>query len=350
MISFLHKCTVAPKSGAVSCKRMVSTCADDTDFISTHGTAHRFIVNYKETKNLSNSECITSPTFRSDGYKWSICCYPKGSHKDDDNNNIGLFLELLSDYINLHVSFTLAIMDKSGSEPLQKNFNEKFGGVGSNFGLHCFIRRTTLEQGYLTKDGNFRILCFIKVLGQDFDGVPQVPIGGLKEDINKLWESGEMTDVNFDVEGEIISAHRVILSARSCVFKAELFGNMAEAKSECIRIDDMNPEVFRALLHFMYNDSLDNERETHHATIVMTQHILAAADRYEIEDLIVRCEKYLTKNLSVSTVMDVLMFAERHYLVKLKEACLEFASRQDNFIDIAFTDGYIEMAHLFGKI
>ncbi|KAJ3686143.1 hypothetical protein LUZ61_015307 [Rhynchospora tenuis] len=153
-----------------------------------------------------------------------------------------------------------------------------------------------------------------------------------------------MTDVNFDVEGEIISAHRVILGARSRVFKAELFGHMAEAKSECIRIEDMKPEVFRALIHFIYNGSFDNERDTQHATFVMTLHILAAADRYAVEGLIVKCVGYLIKNLSSDTVMDVLLFAEQHTFTELKEACLIFASKLNNFADIVFTDGYIQLA------
>ncbi|KAJ4788766.1 hypothetical protein LUZ62_040012 [Rhynchospora pubera] len=106
----------------------------------------------------------------------------------------------------------------------------------------------------------------------------------------------------------------------------------------------MKPEVFRALIRFIYNGSLDNERDTDQATFVMTQHIQAAADRYAVEGLIAKCEGYLIKNLSSDIVMDVLMFAEQHYFTKLKIACLEFASRQDNFREVAFTDGYIQLA------
>ncbi|XP_078177252.1 BTB/POZ and MATH domain-containing protein 2-like [Carex rostrata] len=319
------------------------TCVDENNFISTIETVYRFKVNYIKTKDLTHGECITSPTFKSEGYKWIICCYPNGSGKHKDKDNIGVFLELRSDYIDLHASFTLSIMDKSGTEAFQRKFNGKFS-VESNRGSHCFIRRTILEQGYLSEDGYFQILCSINVM-------PQIRIGGVKEDISALWENGEMTDVNFEVDGEIISAHRVILAARSPVFRAELFGHMVEAKKiECIKIEDMKPEVFRALLRFIYDNSLDNARDTDQATSVMTQHILAAADRYAVEGLIARCKKYLMNNLSFDTVMDVLTLSEQHNFIKLKEACLEFASRQENFTKVAFTNGYIQMAQVYPSL
>ncbi|KAJ4788769.1 BTB/POZ/MATH-domain protein [Rhynchospora pubera] len=148
-----------------------------------------------------------------------------------------------------------------------------------------------------------------------------------------------MADVKFEVEGEIICAHKVILAARSSVFKAELKSHMIEGKMGHIRIKDMKPEVFKALLKFIYDNSLDNERDTHLATSFMTQHLLSAASRYAIEGLIVRCEDYLLENLCFDTVMDVLILAEQHCLFKLKEACLEFISRQENFVKISITDG-----------
>ena len=83
---------------------------------------------------------------------------------------------------------------------------------------------------------------------------------------------------------------------------------------------------------------------------VMTQHILAAADRYAVEGLIARCKKYLMNNLSFDTVMDVLTLSEQHNFIKLKEACLEFASRQENFTEVAFTNGYIQMAQAYPSL
>ncbi|GJN03221.1 hypothetical protein PR202_ga20640 [Eleusine coracana subsp. coracana] len=67
--------------------------------------------------------------------------------------------------------------------------------------------------------------------------------------------------------GETFAAHRCVLVARSPVFRAQLFGHMKESK-QCmgeddvrvpIPIDDMDAEVFGALLTFIYTDSLPAE-------------------------------------------------------------------------------------------
>ncbi|KAJ4778627.1 BTB/POZ/MATH-domain protein [Rhynchospora pubera] len=312
----------------------LSMGADETNLISTDGSSREIVRVRTGQENListddsgkemvpigadeanldlSNGQCISSPIFKSCGYKWTIRFFPNG-YDEEDNGKVAVFLELLSDSAKLHVNFTIAILDKSGSKPLKLTSTGKFKNAPCMLGWRHFKKMTDLDERS-------------------------------KEDISMLWESGEMADVQFEVNGEIICGHKVILAARSSVFKAELKSHMAGKKIGCIRIDDMKPEVFRALLQFIYKNSLDNKRDTHWATSVMTQNLLAAASRYAIEGLIVSCEAFLMDNLSLDTVMDVLILAEQHCLFKLKEACLEFASSQENLTELSLTDGYIHMA------
>ncbi|KAJ4788767.1 BTB/POZ/MATH-domain protein [Rhynchospora pubera] len=314
-----------------------------TNLISTDGTAHQFKVNYLKMIELSNGQYISSPIFKSNGYKWAIHCYPRGIVKDNNINNmyVSVFLVLLSDCVKVCADITLEILGKSGSRPWQTSTRNLFTSTSDNWGSKYFIDRINLELNYVTEDDYFQIICSIDAVRQVFNYTSHTPIGHVKEDISNLWESGEMTDVKFEVEGEIICAHKVILAAQSSVFKAELFDHMNKEKMECIRIENMKPEVFRALLHFMYDNSVDNERDTHLATSAMTQNLLEAASRYAIEGLIARCEYYLMENLSLDTIIDVLLLAERLCLFELKEACLEFASRQENFTKLSLTDGNI---------
>ncbi|KAJ3686142.1 hypothetical protein LUZ61_015306 [Rhynchospora tenuis] len=320
-----------------------------TNLISMDGTVQQFNVNYLKMNELSSDQYISSPIFKSNGYKWAIHCYPKG--KDKYNVYVSVFLVLLSDCVKLRVDFTLGILGKSGSRPLKlTSLYHTFTSASDNCGLKYFIERFMLEPEYVTKDGYFQIFCSINAVNQEFNCTSHIPIGHSKEDIRNLWESGEMTDVKFEVEGDIICAHKVILAAQSSVFKAELIRHMAKGKVECIRIENMKTEVFRALLHFMYDNSVDNERDTHLATSAMTQNLLEAASRYAIEGLIVRCEYYLIETLSLDTIIDVLLFAERLCLFKLKEACLEFASRHENFTKLSLTDGYIHLAQAYSSL
>ena len=100
------------------------------------------------------------------------------------------------------------------------------------------------------------------------------------------------TDVTFMVSGEAFPAHRAVLAGRSPVFEAELYGSSSttETDAHTVTVRDMRPVTFRALLHFIYTDSLpamshlgmDEMRE-------LLQHLLAAADRYATDRLKVMC-------------------------------------------------------------
>nr|CAB3468693.1 unnamed protein product [Digitaria exilis] len=63
------------------------------------------------------------------------------------------------------------------------------------------------------------------------------------------------TGVTFLVAGEPIAAHRCVLTTRSLVFMAELFGDTTETAEKSVVVEDTEPEVFRALVHFIYTDT-----------------------------------------------------------------------------------------------
>ncbi|RLN04899.1 BTB/POZ and MATH domain-containing protein 3-like [Panicum miliaceum] len=49
---------------------------------------------------------------------------------------------------------------------------------------------------------------------------------------------------------------RFVLAMRSPVFEAELYGPVGEDNRQNISIEDMEPDIFKALLQFVYTDSL----------------------------------------------------------------------------------------------
>jgi speckle-type POZ protein len=150
--------------------------------------------------------------------------------------------------------------------------------------------------------------------------------------------------VTFKVGDETFFAHRCLLAARSPVFKAELFGPMMEGKvASVIDVEDMEASVFRALLGFVYTDSLPNmeidmvEEEGEEA--LWLQHLLVAADRYDLQRLKALCEEKLCEHISVSSVTAIFTLAERHNCCGLKEICLEFMKTPANLKEITAADG-----------
>lgn len=103
----------------------------------------------------------------------------------------------------------------------------------------------------------------------------------LQEHLSQLLDREEGTNVVFEVGGETFAAHRWSLAARSPVFKAQFFGLMSEnSAQQHIKIDDIGALVFRALLQFIYKDSLPEDTGANRASTIMAQHSLDAAYRY----------------------------------------------------------------------
>ncbi|XP_039827207.1 BTB/POZ and MATH domain-containing protein 1-like [Panicum virgatum] len=114
-----------------------------------------------------------------------------------------------------------------------------------------------------------------------------VPPSDLNQQLGNLLTTEDGVDVTFQVAGEAFKVHRCLLAARSLVFKAQLLGGTRESitAGDCIRIDDMLPQVFKTLLHFVYTDSLPEAEMEEQEKAMMAQHLLEAADRYDMQRL-----------------------------------------------------------------
>ncbi|XP_066384781.1 BTB/POZ and MATH domain-containing protein 1-like [Miscanthus floridulus] len=136
------------------------------------------------------------------------------------------------------------------------------------------------------------------------------------------------TDVQFKVGSDLFSAHKCILATRSTAFLAEFFGpagkeNRTDVSRVRIRIDDMEPRVFKALLHFIYTDALPEVHEDD--KVVIAQGLLVAADRYAMERLKLICANMLCSYISDARMaITTVDLADKHGCPRLREACKKF--------------------------
>lgn len=72
-----------------------------------------------------------------------------------------------------------------------------------------------------------------------------MPASNIGLQFGKLLESGEGSDINFEVESEVFPAHKLVLAARSPVFRAQLFGPLKEQDTQYIKIEEMQAPVFK---------------------------------------------------------------------------------------------------------
>ncbi|KAF8689705.1 hypothetical protein HU200_041702 [Digitaria exilis] len=182
------------------------------------------------------------------------------------------------------------------------------------------MRRSILETSPFLQDDCLIIECDVTVIKAIR---VQVPPSDLSENLGRFHDSKELADVTFKVKGEIVRAHKAVLAIRSPVFKAQLYGPMRGKKRTSINVEDMEPAVFKALLHFVYRDSLpamdDLDRDENKE---MIKHLLVAADRYGLERMKLLCESTLCKRLDVDSVATTLALADQHHCSSLKDVCI----------------------------
>lgn len=165
-----------------------------------------------------------------------------------------------------------------------------------------------------------------------------VPPPNLGTNLLQLFEDHVSPDVVFNVDDLKMEAHKIILSARSPVFKALLTGPMKEGKQDVVTIKDVRAPVFKTLLYFAYADVLPPELQDSKLDVPMAQHLLAAADRFQLIRLRCICEQRLCDSVAVETVATTLALAEQNNARELKRVCLEFVSK--HLQAVMSTEGY----------
>nr|XP_015613671.1 BTB/POZ and MATH domain-containing protein 1 [Oryza sativa Japonica Group] len=264
---------------------------------ATSGYYLLVVEGYSRTKDtVPNGDFIRSRPFRVGGYRWVIDYYPNGESSDDADS--------------ISVSLQREELEKS------KHLKDD-----------CFTIRCDI---ILKKDGS-------NTTGDDVAApLVAVPPSDMHRQFTDLLLTKVGADVTFQVGGETFAAHRCVLAARSTVFMVELFGPMKEgATTASVHISEMVPEAFKAMLAFIYNDTPPPEtEEDEDGKVAMWQHLLVAADRYDLPRLKLICEEKLCGHIGVGTATTILLLADKHHCRGLKEACLEFLSSPANLEEV----------------
>ncbi|XBI07571.1 hypothetical protein VPH35_135457 [Triticum aestivum] len=304
------------------------------------------IAEYSRTKALlETGKWASSTPFRLGGHVWTVRYCPNG---DADFVSIYLVLDSESEGANkdVKVKCKFSVLDKAGVPvpSLTRAYKsvQTFTPTHPSWGYSKFISKADLEGSPHLIDDWVTIRCDVTVLKGSFVVVPP---SNMCRDLGGLLKSMDGADMTFNVGGEKVLAHRSVLAARSSVFKAELFGSMMEnAGNPLVEISDMESDVFKSLLHFIYTDSIP---EITREDVVMAGHLLffewnpkLRFSGYDVERLKLICEDKLCNHIDSDTVATSLALAEQLSCPGLKEACFEFLASPSNFEAMVATDGY----------
>ncbi|TVU42658.1 hypothetical protein EJB05_09077, partial [Eragrostis curvula] len=260
-------------------------------------------------------------------------------------SGIGIHKHITSGSFSVNASFELRLVNQSKGASVSVHKQER-RTLNPNENWQCQINQNLLKAS-TTSDDCLTIECILTVYNRpkatQTKSLPriQVPQSNMAEHFGKLMETKEGVDVTFIVGEVTFTAHKIVLATRSPVFKAELFGPMRKEGTVAVTIKDMQPAVFRALLHFIYTDSLPSLDDLKgDDRCEMIRHLLVAADRYAIERLGLLCQSYLCDDLQVHNVATTLALAYQHGCGLLKDACVEFIACSNAMEAVVKTEGY----------
>ncbi|XP_054788503.1 BTB/POZ and MATH domain-containing protein 3-like isoform X2 [Prosopis cineraria] len=220
-------------------------------------------------------------------------------------------------------------------------------------GYKRFFRRTLLETSEYLKDDCLVMHCTVGVVQTRFERSKQsiiVPRSDMGQDFKGLLETGVGCDILFKVKNESFEAHKLVLAARSPVFRAQFFGLVGDPCINEVVVEDIEPFIFKVMLLFIYTDELPDIYNavdsvalpmcTHTA---MMQHLLAAADRYNLDRLKSLCESKLCEDISTDTVATTLALAEQHHCPELKAICLKFIVNPSNLGAVMQSEAFMHL-------
>jgi len=195
----------------------------------------------------------------------------------------------------------------------------------------------------------------------------QVPASSLMSNFLSLLEDGCFSDVTFLVKGEVLKAHSQILAARSEVFKAELGSGMRESLTKEVTVTDSDPQVFKAMLRFLYSDEFSHieasikestesgaktasdtggtdgagKQKNAFSKLSFLQELLSVSHKYQVSRLSAWCEKKLCDQVSEGEVCWLLCQAHLLDAKALQEVCMKFI--RDNFEKVSASEEFAKM-------
>ncbi|KAF8655405.1 hypothetical protein HU200_061147 [Digitaria exilis] len=242
--------------------RTTSRCSPQT----ARGTHAFEVAGYSLHRGLGSGHFIRSAAFDVGGYRWCIRFYPDGYVNDDDvedssdNDMVAVFLELLSVDAVVRAHYDFRLLDHATGEE-----------NAYAWGTDEFMERSELEASSYLLDDRLVVECDVTVIEEalvevlEDDTVTsssrhgvELPSKDLSRSLGKLLEMKEQADVIFKVEDKVFHAHKLVLAVRSPNFVSQdqPDGLLEGMKRGNIEIEDMQPAVFKALLHFVYTDTL----------------------------------------------------------------------------------------------
>jgi speckle-type POZ protein len=259
-------------------------------------------------------ECFTSTGF---GGKFNLCFHLK-------KNCVQIKL-LSSTIFQYPTRVDIAIMKEKSEKIEQQTIYTPANSV-SNIRVPLIVfdsSKTTKLENF--GKGDITISCKIESINRKqpteayLDETAISEADRFRRQLEEVFENMPLSDVTFNIRCRKFAAHKIVLAMRSPVFKAMFHHPTKEVLSSQVNVEDIDPDVFQEVLRFIYTGQTQST-----AMDKMAPGLLAAADKYLLEDLKTRCENHLIRQMSADNCLELLSLTTHHPAEHLKKYAIEY--------------------------
>ncbi|XP_014229998.1 speckle-type POZ protein B-like [Trichogramma pretiosum] len=308
-----------------STKRMKLT----TKAVTERGSYTWTIKNYSMIK-AENGESIESPEFSvgSDDKKYfKLKLYPEGE-REKAAGFISIFLYYLKtdSTKNLDKLVCRSKVSVINDEKVvtQSTLHEDFmQSRQKSWGWSKFYELEDIDK-LISSKNTVTIQCELEVFKEYESSLDSKNIDSTDETINGVkfdsaFLSEELSDVELISSDEsAIRAHKIVLAMASPVFKAMFTHDMLESKNNSVEIMDTPYDILVEMLRFIYTGKIANTK------VDVILNLLTVADKYQIDNLKIKCGKILQAELTTENAIEILEAAHKYDEKYLKHEALEF--------------------------
>ncbi|XP_011299511.1 speckle-type POZ protein-like [Fopius arisanus] len=271
--------------------------------------------------------------------KWYLDLYPSGRDREC-SEYFSLYLMLKTTRnteVQLHLQLSIVkagTKEKIGMKGAQRKFRS-----GMSVGWRHFIKRNHVlsNAGDLLTNDELRISCEFDYEIKSGENCSEITSRD-SQVVKDLWlcfEQSKFTDCSITVETKIFHTHKMILAARSPILCQMI--DESKEKKELVKVpvhlqlEGISAEILRRMLQFIYTGGVKNIE-------VMTDELMAAADKFSLIELKAMCEATLFERLTVKNAAETLIKAHKCHAKDLKAQVIGFIN--NHLVEIVESTGY----------
>jgi len=263
---------------------------------------------------------------------WELRVYPNG-YDDENAGYLGIFVKHKESNAHRYlIKSVVQLIDASGSKKVPVDLPGKILSAKQMHGTKKYIERDFLMQDtqlYSNDSITFLLEAEICQPGTKTsvvddrrndenrsDSTRSIISDRMSNDLLQMLTSGNHSDLVLKCDDKVFPCHKSILAARSAVFDAMFQHEMTEHRLSEVIISDMSPDTVKEMLEYIYcGKFLENSN---------TASLLAAADKYDLQELKSACEAWLGESTNLDNCVDHIVLADTHSAVDLKRSSLTF--------------------------